>query len=173
MPRFQADILTLSCDDASHNNAEAIRGEPYIITHPGEYETKGIFVYGIPASPNGQQKNTVYKIISEEISVAHLGNLSSQLTDEQVDRLGNVDVLLIPVGGGNSLDSKKANEIISQIEPRLVVPMNYKIDGQKSDLATADDFIKNCGLKSETSDKLKLAKKDLLTEDTRVIILTV
>lgn len=174
MSHFQADIVTVSCNQDNHNNIEALRGDPYVIVNPGEYETKGVFVYGIPALMEKEKnKLTLFKIISEEVSVAHLGDLSQPLTDEQVDRLGNVDILLIPVGGANSLDSKKAAEVIAQIEPRLVIPMTYKIAGQKTDLNGVDDFLKNCGLKSETMDKLKIAKKDLMTEDTRVIVLTV
>jgi len=174
MPRIQADIVTLSTDNELHNNAEAIRGEPYVIVNPGEYETKDIFIYGVPAvSEKSKSKVTLFKAFSEEISVAHLSDLSSTLSDEQIDRLGNVDILLVPVSGSNSLDAKKAAEVISQIDPRLVIPMNYKIEGQKSDLNTVDDFVKNSGLKSEKLDKLKIAKKDLMTEDTRIIVLTI
>jgi len=115
----------------------------------------------------------MFKIFSEEISVAHLSDLSTTLSDDQIDRLGNVDILLIPIGGKDSLDTKKATEVISQIDPRIVIPMSYKIDGQKSDLNSVDDFLKNSGLKSEKLEKLKIAKKDLMTEDTRIIVLTI
>jgi L-ascorbate metabolism protein UlaG (beta-lactamase superfamily) len=172
MSHFNTDIITVSCDQENHNNIDALRGEPFIIKNPGEYETKGVFVYGVSAVLDKEKtKATLYKIISEEISVAHLSDLSQPLTDDQLDRLGNVDVLLLSVGG--NLDVKKTTEIISQIDPRLVIPMNYKIASQKTTLNTADEFLKSCGLKSETMDKLKIAKKDLMTEDTRVIVLTV
>lgn len=174
MSKFQADIVTVSKDDDNHNNVEALRGDPFVITNPGEYETKGIFIYGIPAVMTKEKcKLTFFKVIGEDISVAHLSDLSQPLDNEQIEKLGNVDILLLPVGGLNALDGKKASEVISQIEPRLVIPMNYKVEGQKTDLGTADDFLKVCGLKSETMDKLKIAKKDLMGEDTRVIILTV
>lgn len=174
MPKFQADIVTMSYNDELHNNADAIRGEPYIITQPGEYETKDIFIYGVPAIvEKTKSKLTMFKIFSEEISVAHLSDLSTTLSDDQIDRLGNVDILLIPIGGKDSLDTKKATEVISQIDPRIVIPMSYKIDGQKSDLNSVDDFLKNSGLKSEKLEKLKIAKKDLMTEDTRIIVLTI
>lgn len=173
MSHFNADIVTVSRNDDNHNNAEALRGEPFIIHSPGEYETKGVFVYGVPVVMEKEQDQlTIYKIISEDVSVAHLGDLSQLLNDEQLDKLGNVDILLISAGNAN-LNGKKAAEIIAQIEPRLVVPMNYKVTGQKTMLNTADDFLKNCNLKSETMEKLKIAKKDLMGEDTRVIVLTV
>jgi len=170
MPRFQADIVTISCDNDGHNNAEAIRGEPYVIVHPGEYETKDVFIYGVPALA-GKNKLTLFKIFSEDVSIAHLSSLTSTLSEEQIDRLGNVDILLLPVGGGDALEAKKAVEVISQIDPRLVIPMNYRIDGQKSDLAPIEDFLKASGLCSEKMEKLKVAKKDLMTEETKIIIL--
>lgn len=174
MSRFQADIVTISCDNDLHNNVDALRGEPYVIVHPGEYETKDVFIYGVPAQTDKLKlKLNLFKIFSEEISIVHLSNLTSTLTDEQIDRLGNVDILLVPINGEDSLDTKKAAEVISQIDPRIVIPMNYQIDDQKSDLVTVDEFLKNCGLKSEKLDKLKIAKKDLMTEETRVIVLTV
>lgn len=174
MSRFQADIVTVSRDNDLHNNVDAIRGEPYVIVQPGEYETKDVFIYGVPAiSEKAKSKLTLFKIFSEDISIAHLSDLASTLSDEQIDRLGNVDVLLIPVGGGDTLDTKKAVEVITQIDPRIVIPMDYLAEGQTSNLKTVDDFLKNSGLKSEKLDKLKVAKKDLMTEDTRIIVLTI
>lgn len=172
MPKFSADIVTVSQKHDDHDNVDAIKGDPMIITQPGEYETKGIFIYGIPAvNEKDKIKATVYKIISEDVIIGHLGSLSQELTDEQIERLGNIDVLLIPVGGKGNLDGKKAAEVVSQIEPRLVIPMHYKTGEMKSDLNGIEDFLKNSGLKSETLDKLKIAKKDLIGEDTRIIIL--
>jgi len=172
MSRFQADIVTVSENTAGHNNSDAIRGEPYIIVHPGEYETKDVFIYGVPAI-SGKEKIVMFKTFSEDISIAHLGNLAGTLSNEQIDRLSNVDILLIPVGGDSGLDAKKASEVISQIDPRIVIPMNYQIGGQKSNLASVDDFLKVSGLKSEKFEKLKISKKDLMTEDTRAIVLTI
>lgn len=174
MPKFQADLVTISQNTNAHNNIGAIRGEPFVITNPGEYETKGVFVYGIPNINNKEKiKTSLFKIISEDVAVAHLSGLTQALTDDQLDQLGNIDILLLPVGEKGNLDNKKINEIIAQIEPRLVVPMHYKLTGQKSELEGIESFLKNCGLKSETMEKLKIAKKDLLGEDTRVVVLTV
>jgi len=176
MSRFQADIATMSRNNENHNNIDAIRGEPFVITTPGEYETKGVFIYGfntIIEEGKKKDKATIYKIISEDISVAHLSAISDSLTNDQLDKLGNVDVLLIPVGNAGSLDAKKASELIAQIDPCLVVPMNFQVAGQKSDLQTAESFLKHCGLKSETAEKLRVQKKDLMTEDTKVIVLTI
>jgi len=105
--------------------------------------------------------------------VAHLSIISNILADEQLEKLGDVDVLLVPIGGNGALDYKKASETIFQIEPKIVIPMYYKISGQKINLATIDDFLKHSGLKSETADKLKITRKDLQTEDTKIIILSI
>lgn len=175
MSRFQADIVTISCNNEQHANIEAIRGEPFVITHPGEYETRGVFVYGIPTVTIGKEKikNTIYKIIGEEISVVHLGRLNTTLTNDQIDQLGNVDILLLPVGGAEVFDGKKAVELVSQLDPRIVIPVHYKLAGQKTNLNDVNDYLKHCGLKSETQEKFRVAKKDLSVEDTRVVVLTV
>ncbi|MFA6422729.1 MAG: MBL fold metallo-hydrolase [Candidatus Buchananbacteria bacterium] len=177
MPKVQADVITVSHDHYDHNNIEAIKGDPYIINTPGEYETKEIMFYGISSfhdDKKGKERglNTIYKIISEDLNLVHLGDLGDDLDDEQMERLGVVDILLIPVGGIYTIDSKKAIEIISKIEPRIVIPIHYKISGQETKISTADEFIKNCGLPSEKMDKLKIAKKDLPQENTKLIILS-
>ena len=167
MSRFQADIATCSSNDDKHNNVEALRGEPFVAVNPGEYETRSVFIYGIPAVlEKTKSKMTIFKVISEDVAIVHLGDLSQTLTDDQIDKIGNADVLLMPV---DSIDSKKAAEVIAQIDPRIVVPMDYK----SNDKSALDSFIKNSGLKSETMDKLKVAKKDLMAEDTRIIVLTI
>lgn len=177
MSRFQADILTMSCNKELHNNIEAIRGEPFVIANPGEYETRGVFIYGVPAvvsdTKGKKDRAAIYKLISEDLSVAHLSAIGEPLTDDQLEKLGTVDILLVPVGGNGSLDYKKASEVVSQIEPRIVIPMYYKFEGQKTDLGDVGDFIKHCGLKSETTDKLKISRKDLQTEDTKLVILSI
>lgn len=178
-PKFQADIVTISHNHGDHNNLDAIKGEPFIVDSPGEYETKDVFIYGIPSwhdNKQGQErgKNTIYQITAEGINILHLGDLGQDsLNNEQIERIGNVDILLIPVGGIVTIDAKKATEIISALEPRIVIPMHYKINGlkTKSELATVEDFLKVSGLPNERMDKLKISKKDLQAEETKVIIL--
>lgn len=176
-PAFSADILTISHDHDDHNNIGAIKGEPFLINTPGEYETKGVFIYGLPAwhdGKNGAERgNTIiYKISAEDISVVHLGDLGQELTNEQIENLGNVDVLLIPVGGQVTIDAKKAAEIVSQLEPKIVIPMHYRLDGLKFKFDAVENFIKEVGLAPEKIDKLKIVKKDLPMEETKLIILS-
>ena len=177
MPKIQADIVTVSHNHHDHNNIDAIKGDPFIISTPGEYETKEILFYGIPSYHDDKKgaergNNTIYKLVSEEVHIAHLGDLGQVLTDEQIERIGSVDVLMIPIGGNYTIDYKKAIEIISQLEPRIVIPMHYKYNGLKEDISTADEFIKNCGLPSEKMDKFKIVKKDLPPDTTKLIILS-
>ncbi|MFA6918807.1 MAG: MBL fold metallo-hydrolase [Patescibacteria group bacterium] len=177
MPKIQADIVTVSHNHHDHNNLDAIKGDPFVINTPGEYETKEVLIYGIPSyhdDKKGSERgnNTIYKLVSEEIHLAHLGDLGQTLTDEQLEKIGTVDVLMIPVGGKYTIDYKKAIEVISQLEPRIVIPMHYKIDGLTSDVATVDEFIKNCGLPLEKMDKLKILKKDLPPDTTKLVILS-
>ena len=180
LPRLTADIVTVSHDHFDHNKVEGVRGTdgaPFIIGSPGEYEVKGVFVYGIPFwhdKSEGKERggNTVYRLELDNISVAHLGDLGHTLTEEQAAKLEGVDILLIPVGGKVTIGAREAVEIINQIEPRIVIPMHYKISGLKIDVDSVDKFLKEMGAsRAEKLPKLKINKKDLPQEETKVILL--
>lgn len=176
VPRSEADIVTISHDHHDHNNLEAIKGSPFVIKGSGEYEVKNVFVYGIPSfhdKSEGKERgaNTIYLINAENIKVAHLGDLGqTSLNDEQLERLDGVDILLVPIGGVYTIGAKEAVDIINQIEPRIVIPMHYKVPGLKINLDGLDKFCKEIGIcKKEAIDKLKITKKDLPTEEMEVI----
>jgi L-ascorbate metabolism protein UlaG (beta-lactamase superfamily) len=180
LPRLSADIVTTSHDHDDHNNVSAVsgvNGSPFIISSPGEYEVKGIFVYGIPAwhdKSEGKERgaNTIYRIEVEGISIVHLGDLGHTLSEETVAKLEGVDILLIPVGGKWTIGAHEAIEVISELEPRIVIPMHYKIPGLKADVDPVDKFLKEMGAsKAEKLPKLKIVKKDLPQEETKVILL--
>jgi L-ascorbate metabolism protein UlaG (beta-lactamase superfamily) len=180
LPRLTADIVTVSHDHFDHNNAAGVsgpNGAPFLITSPGEYEVKGVFIYGIPFwhdKSEGKERGPiiVYRIEAEGISVAHLGDLGHTLSEEQVAQLDGVDILLIPAGGKFTIGAHEASEIVSEIEPRIVVPMHYKIPGLKVDVEPVDKFLKELGAsKAEKLPKLKISKKDLPQEETKVILL--
>ncbi len=175
-PSFEADIVTVSHDHYDHNNVKALRGQPYVIDTAGEYDVKGVVVYGIQSyhdEKQGQERgsNIIYRIEMDGIAVSHLGDLGHVLDNKQLEALAGTDILLIPVGGKYTLDAKKAVEVVSQIEPRIVIPMHYKIPGLKLDIAGADEFIKELGLKPEELDKLKISKRDLPAEEMEVVVL--
>jgi L-ascorbate metabolism protein UlaG (beta-lactamase superfamily) len=134
LPRLNADIVTVSHDHHDHNNAEAVNGTPFVIDKPGEYEIKNVFVQGIPAyhdtSSGAERGNSIiYLFQIEELKIAHLGDLGAKLTDEQLEKLEGVDIIFIPVGGTFTIDGKQAAEVVNQLEPRIAIPMHYKIPG--------------------------------------------
>lgn len=173
-----SDIVTVSHDHPSHNYVEGIGGEPHIIRGPGEYEISGILVIGIATfhdSVRGQArgKNTVYLMEVDGISICHLGDLGHVLTSEQVEEIGDVDVLLLPVGGGSTINAAMAAEVIRQIEPKAVIPMHYKTPSIKRDLDPAEDFLKEMGVgEIEPRNKLSLGRTNL-PQSTQVFLLTV
>lgn len=176
-PRAEADIITISHTHPDHNNLEVIKGEPIIIDGPGEYSVRGVEIQGIGSyHDNSQGKergtNTIYTIEVDNIKICHLGDLGQDLSDEQIDKIGNVDILLIPVGGVYTIGAEQAIEVINQIEPRIVIPMHYKVQGLNINLDNLDKFSKEIGA-SKTLPKLSIKKKELPSEDTEVIVLEV
>lgn len=176
VPNFEADIVTVSHDHSDHNNVDALRGNPFVISCAGEYDFKGILVEGIDShhdSDKGKDRggNVIYRIEVEDISIVHLGDLGDILDNTQLEKLAGTDILLIPVGGKYTLDAKKAVEVISQIEPRLIIPMHYQTEGLKYDLDPVDKFVKEIGIAPTYEEKLKISKKDLPQEDMELVIL--
>lgn len=180
VPRLAADVVILTAKDNEHNNAEAIKGTgagaPFLIDSPGEYEINNIFIQGVLIKPAEKEKEGViiYRIDLEGMSLAHLGNLNRILTEEEAEKLEGIDILMIPVGGGTSLSAKQATELISQLEPRIVIPMQYDLPGLKlkNKIASLNVFCKEIGVcPKDKTNKLKISKKDLPVEDLQVAVL--
>ena len=160
LPNLEADIVTISHEHADHNNRAAFRGQPYIIDSVGEYDIKGVMIEGVKSfhdDKNGAERgdNIIYRIEMDGITICHLGDLGHVLDNKQLERLEGIDILLIPVGGKYTIDAKKAVEVISQIEPRIVIPMHYKTKDLKFDLDDVDKFIKELGVEPTYEEKLK------------------
>jgi L-ascorbate metabolism protein UlaG (beta-lactamase superfamily) len=149
IPRtLESDIVLSSHDEEDSNNIAAVAGTPYLIDQPGEYEVKDIFVFGINAKlkrteQNKPVKNMMFRIESEGMHLVHLGALDRILTDEELQRLQNVDILMIPVGGNRVMTPKVATEVISQIEPRVIIPMTHHTANVKEDLMNVSEFCKD------------------------------
>lgn len=176
VPNFEADIITVSHNHADHNNVSALRGKPFVINTAGEYDVKGVLVEGIHSFHDDKEgkergENIIYRIEIEDISLVHLGDLGKELDNKQLERLERTDVLFVPVGGKYTIDAKKAVEVISQLEPRIVIPMHYMIPGLKIDLDGVDKFIKELGVEPTREEKLKISKKDLPSEDMELVLL--
>lgn len=169
-PRLTADLLLLTNGDADRS---AVSGTPFVVDGPGEYEVKRTFVYGIPVAGSSDERQTLYLIEAEGMSLAHLGNLGHNLSNGELERLEGVDILMLPVGGHGVLNAEQAATVISAVEPRIVIPTQYKIPGLKQHLDPVSAFAKELGVKeSETLEKLKVATKDLPQDNMRVVILT-
>jgi len=178
MPNLEADIVTVSHDHHDHNNVGALRGNPFVIDCAGEYDFKGVLVEGIDSYHDEEEgklrgPNTIYRIEIDDISIVHLGDLGHVLDNSQLEKLVGTDILLIPVGGKYTLDAHKAVEVISQIEPRIVIPMHYQTEGLTVDgLDSVEKFIKELGIEPSREEKLKITKKELPQEDMELVILS-
>ncbi|HPC30865.1 MAG TPA: MBL fold metallo-hydrolase [Candidatus Paceibacterota bacterium] len=175
-PRFKADILLISHNHKDHNNKKAILGEPFILEELGEIETDGIFIEGILSyhdDANGKYRglNTIFIIYSEEMKLCFLGDLGEKkLKEESLQKVSNADILFIPIGGNYTIDGEEAISLINQIEPKIIIPMHYKIEGLKLKLDSEDKFLKAFSKKPEVLDKLVI-RKTQLPQETRIVLL--
>jgi L-ascorbate metabolism protein UlaG (beta-lactamase superfamily) len=175
-PRIRADVVTISHEHPGHNNRIGFRGGPKFFDGPGEYEVKDVFITGIATYHDARRGasrglNTVFLFEFDGVTICHLGDLGHVPTQSQVEALSSVDVLLIPVGSLHTIDPSKATEVISLIEPRLVVPMHYKTKIEKAKLQTVSKFLKEMGLSPMPAQpELKVIKSSLPTE-TQVVVL--
>lgn len=172
----KADIITISCKNPDHNYIKGIMGNPLIIDTPGEYEIKETYIIGIPSYRDNKKdkerkgQNIIYRYLIEGIRVVHLGDLGHLLSEDTLALIGDVDIIFLPAGGAN-LPIDRLPELISQIEPRLIIPTYYKIPGVEG-LAPIEKFCKEMGISSaEKLDKLNIKKKDLGSEETEIKIL--
>lgn len=171
--RPTADLVTVSVEDRAHNYAEGVAGTPRVVTGAGEFEIAGASLVGV-ATPRDKEHTTgniAYVIELEDLRIAHLGGIGAIPTSDQVEEMGAVDILLVPVGGGDSLDAPPAAETIALIEPKLVIPMHYKTDVERGSLDPVDRFLKEMGAKSpETHLKIAVTRSSL-PEETQVLVL--
>jgi L-ascorbate metabolism protein UlaG (beta-lactamase superfamily) len=176
--KLRADVVTVSCDRPEHNYIKGIRSKAFEITGPGEYEIGGVFITGVRINGSkrkkdaGEVSDTIYVIDYNGLKIAHLGELNTVPSQAEVESLGEVHVALVPVGGETSLNASQAAEVISLIEPSIVVPMHYGTPENKLPLAPLSKFLKEMGLNQvETIDVLKISSVNALSEETRVMVL--
>jgi len=172
LPDTKAEIVTISHDASGHNYADAVSETRQIFTGPGEYELGNVFITGIASFNDDGERNVHYVYRFNHITIAHLGDLSTVPTKAQLESLGNVNVLLLPVGGGKSLTASQAAEVVSILAPSYVIPMHYKTDGVKLDLEPIDRFMKEFGVADdlEKVDSFKLTSSTM-PETTQIVLL--
>jgi L-ascorbate metabolism protein UlaG (beta-lactamase superfamily) len=171
-PRGAADILILAEKNNKIYSAESgISGQHFDVTDPGEYDIKGVTLAGVPL----KQENkfvSIFLIEAEDIRILNLTHVKEfNLTEDELEELGEIDILIIPVGGNTVLSASSASKIVNSVEPKIVIPSHYKIPNLIFDLDAKEKFIKEMGGKKEEMEKLTVKKKDLQEEGMKVIIL--
>lgn len=174
--RPRGDIVTISHDHPGHNFVKGVKGEPKLITGPGEYEINNIFITGIPTAhdkKNGKERgaNTVYVFDLDGLTICHLGDLGHVPTQAQAEAFGNVNVLLIPVGGVSTIGASEAAEIVALLEPPIVIPMHFAHPELAFKLDAATKFFKEMGIKPPDAVASLKATKDSLPAETQVVLL--
>lgn len=176
--RFKADIVLSTHDHVGHNNIDLIMGDPFVLNTPGEIEINGIFVKGISSmhdNNNGSDsgKNTIFVIDTEGIRLVHLGDFGEKrLKDDLLEKLGSVDILLVPISSQHrNQPIEDAIGIIKQVEPKIIIPMHY---GNKQEKDGLEKFVKEIGIEPEKLDKLNIKKSGISDDEdaqTQLIIL--
>jgi len=174
------DIVTVSHGHEDHNKTSLVEGDPYIVEGPGEYEIKGVGIIGIPVfhdEKKGETRGSVtaYHMEIDGINIVHLGDIGAPLTSDDVERLDGVDILFIPVGGSVTLDLSQIANVISEIEPSIVIPMHYRTSRHNpkvfGDLAPVSAFLKIMGKEDvQPIPKLSITKDRMPTEMQIVVL---
>ena len=171
--KLKADVVTISHDAPGHNYLPGVKGAEHYLKGPGEYEIGGVFIIGIATEQEDENKsNILYLFDYDGLTVAHLGDMHKVPTQAQIEALEQVHVLLVPVGGGKSLTAAQAAEIVSMLEPNIVIPMHYQVDGLQVPLDGVERFLKEMGIaEAPTETSLKITTSSL-PEETQVILLS-
>lgn len=175
LPKMQADLVTISHDYPGHNYLEALQDGHRVIKGPGEYEVKDVYVTGIAASQNKGQsksgKNTVYVIEIEGVALCHLGDLEQPLSPEVIGELGNINVLFVPVGGRDTLSASAAADLVRNLNPGFVVPMNYKTAAETAEVDFPEKFLKELGIKELALQPRLVVTRTNMPATTQVVLL--
>lgn len=177
-PQGQADLVLITHHHYDHDNISALKGDPAVIDIPGEYSVKGLNIIGISSFHDDKEgkergKNTMYILESEEMRVCHLGDLGGDLTEKQLEEIDGIDILMIPIGGKYTIDYKKAIEIIKKVEPRIAIPMHYRMKGTTIDIEDEKKFCNEIGNCSrEKVSRLNLKKKDLEEKNMEIVLMS-
>lgn len=171
--KLRADIVTVSHDAKGHNYVKAVQGWQHDLTGPGEYEIGGVFVTGIATTDDPKAtRNVIYLFDYDGLTIAHLGDMQKVPSQTQIEALELVNILLVPVGGGNSLNAAQASELVSMLEPNIVIPMHYHIPKLKLKLEGVDRFLKEMGVTDPKEESNLRISSTNLPEETETVILT-
>ncbi|HHE76494.1 MAG TPA: hypothetical protein ENL27_00695 [Candidatus Parcubacteria bacterium] len=172
-PKLEADIFLFTNEIKEKKEISKVNEQGFVIAGPGEYDAKGIYFQGLQAETKNQEKITIYAIEAEGLKIGHFGKMGQkELSAEQMEIFGGIDVLIIPVGGGDALNAEEAVKIITQIEPKIIIPMYYRTPKIKTKLDGVEKFLKEVGIKSvQPLPKISIKKKDINEDEAKIIIL--
>lgn len=182
LPKISADIVCITHGHEDHNNSKSVlpteEGKaPFVINGPGEYEKLGVNVVGVSSFHDDKDgaergKNTIYNVTLDEVNFVHLGDLGQKkLSQDQVEELSNCDVLFIPVGGTYTITGKEAPDIIAQIEPKVIIPIHYKLPGLKFELEDVSSFLSAVGKENIAPVAKYSISREKLPEESEVVLL--
>jgi L-ascorbate metabolism protein UlaG (beta-lactamase superfamily) len=174
-PLGSASIVTISHNHPNHNYADGVSGGPRVVRGPGEYEISDVLITGVAAyhdDKHGRERgrNTIYVIHMDDIVLCHLGDLGHALREDLLEEAADADVLFIPIGGGSTIDATQAAEVISQVEPRIVIPMHYNaVPGEG--VNTLNKFCREMSVEGiEPQARLNVTRSSLPTEMQVVVL---
>lgn len=171
--KLRADVVTISHDSNGHNYEAGVSGKRRTLTGPGEYEIGGVFVTGIATNEDKEaMANVLFLFDFGDVTIAHLGDMAEVPNQTKIEALEQVDVLLVPVGGGNSLNAAQAAELVSMLEPHVVIPMHYSIPGLKPELDDVDRFLKEMGVSRPEEESSIRVTRSAISEESTVVLLT-
>ncbi len=175
--KLKSDIVTISHDVPGHNYVNAVKGEYFLVRGPGEFEVGGVFITGVQTNgvtkkTEKEPRNTLYVIDYNGITIAHLGAINRVPSQAEIEALGPVKVALVPVGGGSGLNASKAAEVISLLEPNIVIPMHYATPTCTIALEPIQKFLKEMGLSNvQAEPSLKITSPNSLPDETKIVVL--
>lgn len=175
--KLKADIITVSHNAPGHNFVSAVKGVSHVINGPGEYEIGGVFINGVQTDGHGKKngdkpRNTLYVFDYNGLTIAHLGDLRQVPPQAEIEALGTVHIALVPVGSGGALNAAKAAEIVSLLEPNIVIPMHYATPAAKVELDSLSKFLKEMGLgESPHQPSFSVKRLSDLPDETRLVVL--
>lgn len=170
-PRLKAEIITVSHPAPGHSHIAGVTGHKFVLDGPGEYEIGGVFVTGV-ALHDQDRRNVHFRFDFGDLTVVHLGDMSQVPPQTQLEALREANVLLLPVGGGRSLNAMQAAELVSLLEPNIVIPMHYKTPGLLLELDGVERFLKELGISDAQEESVLRVTAGSLPEETQTIVLT-
>jgi L-ascorbate metabolism protein UlaG (beta-lactamase superfamily) len=175
VPKLKADVVTVSHAAPGHSFLATVKGYKHAIEGPGEYEIGGVFIIGVATydqSAENPRRNVVYVLDYSNLTVAHLGDLDHVPNQSMIESLGPIDIALVPVGGGGGLSSSQAAEVVSLLEPSIIVPMHFKTDALRElNLDPVDRFLKEMGINTVQQQDILRVSAGGLPEQTQVVLL--